>query len=212
MAESITAKPGALAAMRPHFRLPAQVRAPMLLAVPVLIAAWSLAGFYGSLGPTLVRKLVGGDSLALGGAVLFVIGASGALSVLYLHARPARTMMMFGTIALFAGVGSTLIAIAQLSALGFFAGSAVAGVGFGAGFQGAIRTVMPLAAAHERAGVLSIIYVVAYLAMGLPAVLAGVGVVYGGGLLATSHQFGLMVMLLAAGALLATRFGRSARA
>ena len=33
--------------------------------------------------------------------------------------------------------------------------------------------MIPLAAPHQRAGVLSILYVVAYLAMGAPAVLGG---------------------------------------
>ena len=44
-----------------------------------------------------------------------------------------------------------------------------------------VRTVLPLAAPEERAGVLSTLYVVAYLAMGVPAVFAGFRVVHGGG-------------------------------
>jgi MFS family permease len=74
----------------------------------------------------------------------------------------------------------------------------MAGVGFGAGMQGAIRTVVPLAEAHERAGVLSLLYVVSYLGMGVPAVLAGYLVVHGGGLNATAEQYGVAVIVLAA--------------
>jgi len=77
----------------------------------------------------------------------------------------------------------------------------VAGAGFGAGFQGGIRLVLPLAALHERAGVLSVIYVVSYLAMGMPAVVAGFVVVHGGGVLATASGYGLLVMGLAGMAL-----------
>ena len=40
---------------------------------------------------------------------------------------------------------------------------------------------VPLAAAHERAGLVSLLYVVSYLGLGGPAVLAGFGVVHGGG-------------------------------
>jgi hypothetical protein len=36
-------------------------------------------------------------------------------------------------------------------------------------------------AAHERAGLVSLLYVVSYLGLGGPAVLAGFGVVHGGG-------------------------------
>ena len=85
----------------------------------------------------------------------------------------------------------------------FFLGTAIAGVGFGSGFQGGIRTVMPLPQAHERAGVLSVLYVVSYLGMGLPAVVAGVLVVRGGGLVDTAYQYGFAVIALAVLALLA---------
>ena len=57
-------------------------------------------------------------------------------------------------------------------------------------------------APQERAGVLSLLYVVSYLAMGLPAVIAGVLVVHGGGILPTARAYGLTVMVLAALALL----------
>jgi MFS family permease len=68
--------------------------------------------------------------------------------------------------------------------------------------QGAIRTIAPLAAPHERAGVLSIIYVASYVALGLPAILAGVLVVHGGSILITSREYGATIMLLAALAML----------
>ena len=211
MPESVTRKPGALAALRPQFRLPPAVRAPMMLAVPTLLAAWALAGLYGSLGPTLVRQLAGGGSLLLGGLALFVLAGSGALTVLYLRAHGAQSMMRFGTMALVAGVALTLAAITGNSLAGFFVGTAIAGMGFGAGFQGAIRSVVPLAQAHERAGVLSVLYVVAYLAMGVPAVLGGIGVVHGGGLLSTAREYGFAVMALAAVALLGTLTRRARR-
>ena len=76
----------------------------------------------------------------------------------------------------------------------FFLGSAVAGAGFGASFQGAIRSVLLLAEAHERAGVLSVLYVISYLAMGLPAILGGLRAVHGGGVFGTAYEYGLAVL------------------
>jgi hypothetical protein len=49
--------------------------------------------------------------------------------------------------------------------------------------------------------VLSLIWVVSYLALGLPAVLAGVLVVHGGGIGGTAREYGSAVILLAALAL-----------
>src|SRR5215470_9021467 len=53
MAETVTRRSGAVASLKPQIALPAAARAPMLLAAPILVAAWSLAGFYASLMPAL---------------------------------------------------------------------------------------------------------------------------------------------------------------
>jgi predicted MFS family arabinose efflux permease len=198
-----------LASLRPQFRLPVRVRAPMLVAVPALIAAWALAGFYGSLGPALVRRMSGSNSLAIGGITLGVLAASGAATVFVLAKREARATMRYGAAALALGVTLTLIAMAHGAVVVFFAGSVIAGSGFGAAFQGAIRSVLPLAEADERAGVLSVVYVIAYVAMGVPAILGGLRVVHGGGIMTTGREYGLAVIVLAAFALAGTLVPRA---
>ncbi|HEY3978684.1 MAG TPA: MFS transporter [Streptosporangiaceae bacterium] len=202
MAESATPKPGALSALRPRISVPAALRGPVLAAIPALIAVWSLASFYGSLGPALIGRLAGSQSAVLGGLALAVLAGAGAVSILAVRAAPARLMLLLGMTALLAGVGVTLLAVAISSVGVLLAGTTVAGMGFGAGFQGAIRTVLPLAAAHERAGVLSTLFVVSYLGLGLPGVIAGYLVVHGGGLLASTRQYAVAVMILAALAIL----------
>jgi predicted MFS family arabinose efflux permease len=201
MPETASPRPGALASLRPHLGLPAGVRRALALSAPVIVAAWAFIGFYGSLGPALARRLLGSSSLVLGGVTVFVLAGSAALTVLLLRAWPARRMMTFGATALISGVALTLLATTRGSAALFFAGAVLAGMGFGTGFQGAIRTVLPLTAPHERAGVLSTLYVVSYLAMGLPAVAGGLRVVHGGGLLPTAREYGAAVIALAAVAL-----------
>ncbi len=204
MPESVIRRPGAWSSLRPQLHLPAAVRAPALLAAPALVAAWALIGFYASLGPTVARRLMGSRSLLVGGLLLFVMAGSGALIVMASRARPARAVLLFGTSALIAGVILSLAATAAASPIQFFVGAAVAGGGFGAGFQGALRSVLPLARPHERAGVLSLTYVIAYLSMGVPVVFAGLRVVHGGGLFTAAREYGLAVVALAGAALLGT--------
>src|SRR5271167_3143770 len=52
MTDTIAPARGALASLKPQLSLPVATRGPLLLALPILMATWSLAGFYGSLGPT----------------------------------------------------------------------------------------------------------------------------------------------------------------
>jgi MFS family permease len=204
MPESIPRRAGAIASLRPQFSLPAATRQPILVAAPVLIAVWALAGFYGSLGPSLVRSSFGLDSSLLGGIALFVLAGIAGISVLLTQRLEPRTLMIYGATALLAGVAIAVNSLSYQSATMFFLGTALAGSGFGAGFQGAIRTVVPLAAPQERAGVLSVIFVISYLAMGVPAVFAGYFVVRQGDLLLTTREFGAVIMVLAMLALVGT--------
>jgi hypothetical protein len=168
----------------------------MLAAAPVLFAVWALAGFYGSLGPSLIDHLGGSSSVVEGGLGLGILALIAALATYVLRAAPAPQVMLIGTITLIAGVGVVLLSLWVGSTALFFAGTAVAGVGFGGGFQGGIRLVAPLAHPDQRAGVLSVLFTVSYLGLGIPAVLAGLAVVHGGGLVTTSYEYGLAVIAL----------------
>lgn len=213
MRETATPEPGALASLRPRLGVPRVARGPLLVAVPVLVAVWALAGFYGSVIPAVVSVLAGSRSPVLGGLAMFVLAGSGVLSVLPLREAAPRRVMLLGIATTIVGVAVILLAVDQRSVTWFFIGTISAGVGFGCGFQGGIRTVVPLAAPHERSGLLSTVFVVCYLAMGLPAVIGGYLVVHGGGLLTTTREYGVAVIVLAALAALglAVRRDRSPR-
>jgi MFS family permease len=200
--DSIPPRGDVLASFEPQLKLPRATREPLLLATPVLVAVWALAGFYGALGPMLVKGMLGVNTPLIGGLALFVLAACGGIAVLVLQNREPKDMMMFGVMSLLVGVAIAMLSLPYDSIAGFFLGTALAGVGFGAGFQGAVRTVVPFAAAHERAGVLSIIFIISYIAMGVPAVAAGWMIAQQGNILLTAQIFGAAIMALAFAALL----------
>jgi predicted MFS family arabinose efflux permease len=198
MPETSPRSPGALHSLIPQLEIPAQTRRALLAAAPVLFAVWALAGFYGSLGPSLIDHMVGSSSVIDAGLGLGVLAGVAAVTTYVLRTAPARRVMLVGTSTLIVGVAVVLFAIWVESPLAFFLGTTVAGIGFGAGFQGGIRLVAPLAHPNQRAGVLSVLYVVSYLGLGIPAVAAGVAVVHGGGLVTTSYEYGMAVIVLTA--------------
>src|SRR4029077_7048022 len=176
---------GAWRSLAPQVAVPVQTRRPLIAAAPVLFAVWALAAFYGSLGPALIDHLAGSASVIEAGLGLGILAGVASFTTYVLRAMPAPRVMLIGTAALIAGVAAALLSLWAVSTLGFFAGTAVAGVGFGAGFQGGIRLVAPLARPEQRAGVLSVLFTVSYLGLGVPAVAAGLAVAKGGGLVAT---------------------------
>jgi MFS family permease len=196
--ETVTASRVPAAALVPEVRLPRSVRGPILAAAPVVFAAWALGGLYGALGPALVHALTGSASVVLGGGSLTLLTVTAVISVYVLRRAPARRVMLTGIAALVAGVAITLVALGTGSAALFFAGTAVSGIGFGSGFQGGIRTVVPAAAPHERAGVLSLLFTVSYLGLGVPAVAAGFLAVHGAGLTGAARDYGAALIVLAA--------------
>nr|WP_281373043.1 MFS transporter [Kineococcus aurantiacus] len=192
------ARARALSSLVPRIGLPRRLRAPFAVAAPVVFAVWALAGLYGSLAPSLVRTVLGWDSPFAGASTLFLQTAVAAVTVASTYSVAVRTSVVVAVVALAAGMALTLLALSSRSATVFFLGTAVAGVGFGAGFQGGVRLVVPRAEPSERAGVLSAVYVAAYLGLGLPAVLAGVLVARGGGLVTTAREYAVAVVALAA--------------
>ena len=139
MRETVTRKPGALASLRPEIRLPRALRGPVLTAVPVLFAVWSLAGLYAALGPSLVHALTGSGDVVLGGLSLFILTLTAVLAITVLRGAAGRTVMLTGILALIAGVAVTMLALGIASTRCSSSASAISGVGFGSGFQGSIR-------------------------------------------------------------------------
>jgi hypothetical protein len=210
--ETVTPVPVTASVFTPEVGLPRAVRGRVLAAAPVLFASWALAGLYAALGPSIVQALTGSGNVVLGASSLTVLAGTAVAASYLLRTVPARTVLLWGIGALVTGVAITLIALGAGSLALFFVGTAVSGVGFGAGFQGGIRTVVPLAAPHERAGVLSLLYVISYLGMGVPAVAAGFGATDGLGLLGAARVYGLALIVLAGLALAGLRRTRPARA
>jgi predicted MFS family arabinose efflux permease len=204
--ETCPGRPGALASLRPQFGLPKYVRTPFLLAAPALITAYALSGLYGALGPSLVHKLTNNPSHVLGALSAAAFSGCGGVAVLLIRSMTARAMMFVSASMLILGLTGLLVSISHTSTPGFFLSSAVIGIGFGLGYQAGIRTVMVVVSARERAGVLSLLLVVSYIAMGVPTVVAGIRVVHAG-VFEAATEFGIFAIVLSSLALLGVFVG-----
>lgn len=198
--ETVSRIPGALASLRPTLHVPPQARRALWLSLPVDVAVWAMGGFYLSLAPSLVRAATGSTSNLIGGGLVAVLTLSGALMIFSLRNRPADKVLRLGAGLLAVGVALILTAVHSASLPLFFIATLIAGSGFGAGFLGALRSVVPLALPHERAGLMSAFYVLSYLAFCLPALLAG-NLIRSFGLIATTDGYGVVLILLSLGAL-----------
>ncbi|OPA91882.1 MFS transporter [Pseudomonas fluorescens] len=208
--ETVSRMPGALASLWPTLHVPAQARRALWIALPVDVAVWAMGGFYLSLAPSLVRAATGSTSNLIGGGLVAVLTLSGALMIYSLRNRPADKVLRLGAGLLAVGVALILGAVHAGSLPLFFIATLIAGSGFGAGFLGAVRSVVPLALPHERAGLMSAFYVLSYLAFCVPSLLAG-NLIRSLGLIATTDAYGVLLIVLALSALVALLVQDSSR-
>ena len=196
--ETRAPRPGALASLRASIGIPPAARADLLAVTPINVALWALGGFYLSLMPSLISKAIGGSSVWLSGISVAALTLSGAVFIITLREMKPHTALTSGAYSLLAGLVVTLIGINASMASLLIIGSMISGVGFGLGFLGAIRSVIPLAKADERAGLMAAFYLQSYLANSVPAILAGFLTRYLDlAVVANVYTLGLIVMVTA---------------
>lgn len=199
---------GWLRSLAPQIGVPPVARQLFVALVPSLIAIWALGGLYLSLGPSLAISLLHSNSHIAGGLIIFSLMGGGAVAAALLQAVDPQLIVSRGSIILIVGVGLTLLAVLASWPAGLYIGSLVAGIGFGPAFSGIFRSLAMQAPADKRSALISAIYLIIYIAFGIPAVIAGVMVVRFG-LRDTTYAYGLVVMILATITLVAvTRRGR----
>ena len=201
MPETVTRKPGSLAALRPQVSVPASARRPFLRAVPTTASTFMLAGWMFSIGGSLLTVVFGQTNHAIVGLVLGLFAGSGAVAAVVLRGQTPQTMARAGSTGMFIGTVLFALALATSSLPIFVAGAVIAGAAYGLGFLGPFRSLSPLAQPHERAALISAFYVVAYLAFSIPALVAGL-LITDVGLRSTSLGYDTIVALVVAGTML----------
>lgn len=198
--ETVRRRPGAVGALRPRVSVPVAARTAFLRSTPTMVSTWMLGGLMLSVGGSLLATVFGMQNHAVIGAVLGAFAGSAALASTLVRRRTPEFMTMLGSGLLVGGAAVVALAVATGSAPLFVAGTVVAGSGFGPAFLGAFRSVSQLAADHERAGLISAIFVVSYVAFSVPAVVVGL-LITAIGLAPTTLGYAAVVAIVAAGTL-----------
>jgi predicted MFS family arabinose efflux permease len=169
--EGATARPR-LTPQRPA--VPRGVRRPFLLAALAVTSSWSIGGLFLALGPQLSDQLFASGDHLVSGIPVFVLAGTGALAQLVFGGRAPWASAAGGSLALAAGMGLIVLAAAVGAPALLVAGSFVGGAGFGVAFLGSLRALSAVIPAEHRGAVMSSFYVVAYTAISVPTVAAGV--------------------------------------
>jgi len=156
--------------------VPAQSRRPFAVLALSIISVWAIGGLYLSLGPSLVAELLHSGNHVFGGLVVALLATFGAAAQLTESKLTGVRPIVIGGVLLLISLVTVALALRVNSALLFFIGTAVLGFGWGSAFLGAFRALAALADPAHRGELIAAIYVVAYPAMSVPSIIAGVAV------------------------------------
>jgi MFS family permease len=176
--------------------VPAAVRRPFFLASLGVISSWSIGGLFLSLGPQLSASLFHTTNHLVSGVPVFALAGSAAIGQLAFGRTAPWVGAAAGAVLLAVGLVVIVLAASTDSSALLLVGSVVGGTGFGVAFLGALRALSVAIPPEHRGAVMSAFYVVAYLSLSLPAVVAGF-VVTPLGLESTFEIFGSVVAALA---------------
>jgi MFS family permease len=154
-------------------QIPANMRTAFATSGTASFLAFAVIGLFLTLVPTYVATLSGSKNLLLGGAAVALMLFCAALAQLAGYRKPARTQELLGLPLLTAGVVLLALAGVLSSLILLLAATVIAGAGAGLVYLGGLTAINHAAPAHRHADVLSSLYGILYLGVGLPVI--GVG-------------------------------------
>jgi predicted MFS family arabinose efflux permease len=167
--------------------IPKHLRTAFAVAAAAVTAAYTHGVLILSLGSQVVRDLVGSSNTLVNGAALSLFAiAAGGVGIGARSLQP-RTAMTAGAAASAAGMALLAAAVARHHLPVFVAATAISGAGYALMLFGGLATINGAAPAEHRAGVLSALYLLAYVSLGAVSLLLGA--------VATAHGLGFAVNL-----------------
>jgi MFS family permease len=201
-AETVSRRPGARRALRPNLSIPGPAVREFVAAAPLQVGAWMFVGLFLGLIPTIIRGLFHINSGLLNGATVFAEPGAAAIVGLFVGHISPRTSNQLGGAAIIVGSAVVMVGIAARVLPLLVIGGLIGGVGWGSSYSGTLRMLSPLAEPDQRAGLFAAVFTVAYLAFGVPVIVAG-QLIPGAGLSLTAIGYCVATVVVATTGLIA---------
>jgi predicted MFS family arabinose efflux permease len=153
--------------------IPRGLRKTFLVASIAVATGYTHGVLILSLGGQVVHDLVGSSNALINGAALSLFAVVSGIGGIFARNLPFRSSMIAGAAASAAAMGLFSVAVAEHDLVFFLAAMAVAGVGYSLLVRGGLELIALTAPAAHRAGILSALYLLAYLSLGATAILLG---------------------------------------
>lgn len=154
--------------------VPPEVRGVFVPAAIAGFAGFAVCGFFTSIAPAMMGKVLGYDNRLLIGVVAGSIFIASILGQFMQDKLPLRLRLPLGCATLIAGVIPVALGIHLQSLILFMVGAIVAGVGQGIAFRAGMGAITAASPPAQRAAVASTFFIIVYIAISVPVI--GIGV------------------------------------
>ncbi|VXC13707.1 MFS transporter [Aeromicrobium sp. 9AM] len=200
VAETVDVVPGS----RPGFQrllVPAKVRTTFIGAGIAAFAGFAVMGLFVAVSPRFVANALTNPSPALEGLVVFTVFGASVVAQVVLKGVSTTHAVNAGCALLVAGMGILAWGLQAESVPLIVLAAVAAGAGQGISFSKGLASVLAKVDPHQRAGVTSAFFVVAYIAISVPVIGEGLAA-QKWGLTSAGTSFSAAVAVLAALALI----------
>lgn len=177
--------------------VPPPVQPTFIIAGLATFAGFAVIGLFAAVAPAFVAEVIGIGNHAVAGMIAGSIFAASAAAQIVAVRTPPRRAVALGCVILVAGMVFLAAALRFSSLWGLIAASVVSGFGQGISFSRGLAAIAEGTPAESRAAVNSAYFVVAYVAISIPVIGAGLAA-QTWGLRASGTIFALAVGALAA--------------
>lgn len=170
-----TVKPSGFlwAALRPRVSVDPSARPTFWATLPTTVAGWAATGLFLALVPSLVREVLHVEVAAVGGLSIAALYAAVIAGGVLANRTRLATVTVAGGILLGGGALVLAGAVGGASPAIFTVGALTIGVGVGLTFNGNLRAVGAVTSVAGRSGTFAAVYVVSYVSLSVPTLLAG---------------------------------------
>jgi hypothetical protein len=164
----------AAGAWRPKLpTVPRDLRKVVATSALAVISGYALGAVMLSVGAQVARELIGSQNSLVNGAAIALFAIVAGIVAVPAKRLSSTSAMVLGGVATAAGMALLAWSATSRSLAVFLASAVAAGGGYSLLYTGGLGLINAGAPAHHRAGVLSAVYLAAYLLQGLIALLIG---------------------------------------
>jgi MFS family permease len=150
-----------------------RMRSTFALAALAITTAYTHGVLILSLGAQVARDLVGSNNALINGAALALFAVASGVLGLIARSAPYRRAILLGSAASALSMALLAVSVSQHQLSVFLAATAAAGSGYSLLFLGGLNLISAASTERHRGGVLSAVYLLGYLSLGVVALVLG---------------------------------------